>query len=167
MLYSSLTFSSVMQLPHALQQFDTLCDLVIWHCHCFKHSMMYGVVTSKICKMGNSKLIVVPHHHFVLAMALSFVIYNCRSHYLEVSPVHTHSRLWQVIQSHKLQVNGPDTVVLRDGQCSQCSVKCATCSSYLPLVHQKLYVVYPDAWHLIVITTTTKIRKRYYLLKET
>lgn len=149
MLYSNLTFSSFMQLPHALQQFDTWCDLVIWHCHCFQHSMLYGVATSKICKTVN--------HHFVLAF--SSVICNCRSHYLEVSPVHTHSCLWQVIQSHKLQVNGPDTVVLCDGQCSQCSVKCATCSSYLPLVHQKLYVVYPDAWHLIVITTTTKIRR--------
>lgn len=67
---------------------------------------------------------------------------------LQISSVDSDSSLRNMIFTNKLKINRPDTSVLSNRQCSQCSVKCAPWSRHLALVHQKLTIIYPDPWHL-------------------
>lgn len=49
---------------------------------------------------------------------------------------------------HKLDVHGPDALVLSDGQSTQCAVKRSTGSCDETLIDKELTVVNPDSRHL-------------------
>ena len=80
--------------------------------------------------------------------------------YLEESAEDPNSCLWDVMLPDKLQIQGPDAVMLGDGQSPQRTVQGPTCPCQLGLVHQKLTVVQPDARHLTkhaMNTTATEV----------
>jgi hypothetical protein len=67
---------------------------------------------------------------------------------LQVPAIRSNSGLRQIVETDKLEVDGPDTTVLGDGQGAQRSVKGTPRPCHPPLIHQKLYVVDPNARHL-------------------
>ncbi len=68
--------------------------------------------------------------------------------HFEVPPVYPEGSFREVIGSNKLEVEGPDTVVLGEGQRPEGAVECSPGASDLTLLHEKLAVVYPYTRHL-------------------
>ena len=81
-----------------------------------------------------------------------------------ISFVDSNSGVWNVERLDQFEINGPDSIVLSDGQRTQSSVASLPGSSDETLIEQKLTIITPNPRHFVHISERSFINVVHFFI---